>query len=255
MKHIASILFVLFACIHCSYADKWDNRTGKLKGKKILVFTKNGKGFVHDNIPASIDMFFKIAKTEGFVVDTTTNSSVFVSASLSQYDAVIFSNTNNQVFENQKEKDGFVRFIRSGKGFMGIHSACGTEREWNWFKQMLGATFDFHPPFQQFFVNRIDSLHPSTSSLPSTWEVKDELYFMKEMNPEIRILMVSDFSLPDFHSSKPLPETFGNVFPCVWCNEFDGGRQWFTALGHDKSDYNNPLFINHIMGGLKWIVR
>jgi type 1 glutamine amidotransferase len=84
--------------------------------------------------------------------------------------------------------------------------------------------------------------------------VSDELYLMKEFNPSVRVLMVSDFSSPDFKSSKPMPTTFGMVYPSVWCNDFDGGRQWYTALGHNKSDYSDPLFIQHILGGLKWVV-
>ena len=226
----------------------------ELKGKKILVFTKNGEGYIHDNIRASIDMFYKLSENEHFKVDTTTNSAVFSSPDLQQYDVVVFSNTNNRVFDNQEEKDGLVRFVRSGKGFMGIHIACGTEREWEWYKQMLGGTFDFHPPFQEFPVWVVDSLHPSSSDIPSPWIIKEELYVMKEMNPTVRIVMVSDFSSPGFETSDPMPDTFGKVFPCVWYNTFEGGRQWFTALGHDKNLYNDPVFTGHILGGLKWLI-
>jgi type 1 glutamine amidotransferase len=236
-----------------------ENRTSTLKGKKILVFTKNGEGYVHDNIQASVDMFFELGKNEQFSVDTTSNAAIFSSPALQQYDIIVFSNTNNQVFDTQEERDGLVRHVRSGKGFMGVHIACGAEREWAWFKQMLGGTFDFHPPFQEFPVRVVDSLHPSTFGIPSPWIIKEELYVMKEMNPAVHILMVSDFSSPDFIASwggdsiLPMPNTFGKVFPCVWCNTFEGGRQWFTALGHDKSYYTDPLFVRHILGGLEWV--
>ncbi|WP_416188633.1 ThuA domain-containing protein [Proteiniphilum sp.] len=95
---------------------------------------------------------------------------------------------------------------------------------------------------------------PSAREIPPVWEVEDELYILKEMNPTIRGLMVSDFSSPNFQHSKPLPNTFGSVFPSVWCNEFDGGRQWVTALGHKKEAYSGPLFISHIVGGLQWVL-
>lgn len=226
-----------------------------LKGKKILVFTKNGSGYVHDNIQASVDMFLELGKNDRFSVDTTSGSAIFSSPALLQYDIVVFSNTNSQVFDTQEEREGLMQYVRSGKGIMGVHIACGTEREWEWFKQMLGGTFDFHPPFQEFPVWVVDNLHPSTSGIPSPWIIKEELYVMKELNPTIHIVMVSDFSSPDFITSTPMPDTFGKVFPCVWCNTFDGGRQWFTALGHDESCYTDPVFVRHILGGLKWLVE
>jgi type 1 glutamine amidotransferase len=248
LSFICCIFIILLTLNNCN------NHPATLRGKKILVFTKNGEGYVHNNIPASIDMFFKLSEKEHFKIDTTTNSAIFASTDLQQYDAVVFSNTNSRVFDSQSEKDGLVRFIRSGKGFMGIHIACGTESEWEWYKQMLGGVFDFHPPYQEFPVHVVDNQHPSSSGISSPWIVKDELYIMKEMNPTVRVLMVSDFSSPAFKTSDPMPNTFGKVIPCVWCNTFEGGRQWFTALGHDISCYSDPVYISHILGGLRWIV-
>jgi len=256
MKNIILLISVMLFASCCGEPySKWDNRVANLKGKKILLFTKNGEGYVHDNIEASVEMMFVLSKKEGFILDTTTNSSIFADKRLMQYHAVVFSNTNNRIFDNEAEKEGLIRYVRSGKGFVGIHSACTSERDWTWYKQMLGCTFDFHPPFQPFTVKVVDNAHPSTKDIPEVWTVEDEFYVMREMNPTVRILMVSDFSSPDFNRSRQMPNTFGTVFPCVWCNEFDGGRQWFTSLGHDISDYSNPIFVSHILGGLKWVVK
>ena len=253
-KAVPFLCFLLLSTITL-FTQCSENRTSTLKGKKMLVFIKNGVGFVHDNIQASVDMFLELGKNEQFLVDTTSNSALFASPALQQYDIIVFSNTNNQVFDTQEERNGLMQYVRSGKGFMGVHIACGTEREWKWFKQMLGGTFDFHPVFQEFPVWVVDSLHPSSSGIPSPWMIKDELYVMKELNPTIHIIMVSDFSSPDFIASTPMPDTFGKVFPCVWCNTFEGGRQWVTALGHDKSCYTDSVFVRHILGGLKWLVE
>ena len=252
---VFTFLCFLYLSTIILFTPSCDNPAPELKGKKVLVFTKNGDGFIHDNIQASLDMFLEMGKNEHFFVDTTSSSAVFSTPTLQQYDIIVFSNTNNNVFDTREERDGLVKFVRSGKGVIGVHSACGTEREWEWFKQMMGGTFDFHPQFQEFPVWVVDSLHPSISSVPSPWIVKDELYVMKEMNPTIHVLMVSDFSSPTFISSTPMPGTFGKVFPCVWCNTYDGGYQWFTALGHDISDYSNPLYVQHILNGLKWVIK
>lgn len=253
MKKI--ILVVLLICPALQlFADRWDNKTAELKGKNILVFTKNGEGFVHDNIEANVDMFLRLGEQYDFRVDSTSNSAIFSTSDLFQYDAIVFANTNNKVFENEEEKEGLIQFNRQGKGIVGIHIACGTEREWDWFKQMIGGTFDFHPRLQKFNVCIVDDKHPSARDIPPVWEVEDELYILKEMNPTVRVLMVSDFSSPDFQYSRPMPNTFGTVFPSVWCNEFDGGRQWVTTLGHKKEDYSDSLFISHIVGGLQWVL-
>jgi len=244
-------IFLILSCAFCSCG----NSSNPLAGKKILVFIKNGEGFVHDNIQASIDMFINLSKNEKFEVDITDNASVFSSSELQKYDIVVFCNTNNKVFDNQAEKDGLMKFVRLGKGFMGVHIACGTERDWEWYIQMLGGTFDFHPAFQEFPVLVVDNKHPSISGIPSPWILKEELYVMKNLNPAIHILMVSDFSSPYFKSSQPMPETFGKVFPCVWTNNYDGGHQWFTALGHDKGCYSDPVFKKHILGGLVWLAK
>lgn len=248
------LIFLLISSTFQLFADKWDNKTAELKGKKILVFTKNGEGYVHDNLEANVNMFMKLGEQYGFKVDSTSNSAIFSTAGLLQYDAVVFANTNNKVFENEKEKEGLIHFNRQGKGIIGIHIACGTEREWDWFKQMIGGTFDYHPPFQKFNVRIVDNGHPSTTAIPSVWEVEDELYILKEMNPTVRVLMVSDFSSPGFNHSRPMSNTFGTAFPSVWCNEFDGGRQWYTTLGHKKENYSDPLFISHVVGGLQWVL-
>src|SRR5690606_38271322 len=144
-----------------------------------LVFTKNGEGYVHNNLDDNVNMFLILEKQFGFTADSTSNSSIVSTPDLFQYDAIIFANTNNKVFENEAEKEGLINFNRQGKGIIGIHIACGTERDWDWFNQMIGGVFDYHPPLQKFHVHVVDNTHPSTINLPSVWEVEDELYILK----------------------------------------------------------------------------
>jgi type 1 glutamine amidotransferase len=227
----------------------------QIKNKHFLIFTKNGKGYVHENIPASVAALQKLGVENGFFTDTTTNSALFTDENLKKYDAVIFSNTNNDVFETDEQKIAFMRYIQAGGGFMGIHSASGTERNWKWFKLMLGASFLRHPPFQKFSVHVLDKKHPASKNLPSQWETRDEFYYFKEINPSIKVLAVSNLAgLKDSTGGKDnRPDIFGNRYPSVWCQEFDGGRIWYSALGHSKEDYSNAVFLKHIAEGLKWL--
>ena len=227
----------------------------QLKNKHVLIFTKNGKGYVHENIPASIAAIQKLGIENGFTTDTTTNSAWFTDDSLKKYDVIIFSNTNNDVFDTEEQKVALMRYIQAGGGFMGIHSASGTERNWKWFKLMLGASFLRHPPFQKFKVHVLDRKHPAVKDAASQWETNDECYFFKEINPSIKVLLVSDISaIKEADNAKNTkPDVFGNRYPAAWCQEFDGGKTWYTALGHSKEDYSNTTYLAHILEGLKWV--
>ena len=243
----AILIFLLSFFLHSLIAQP-----NKLAGKRVLIFTKNGKGYVHENIPFSIAAWQKMGAANKFTTDTSTNAALFTDANLQQYDAIIFSNTNNDVFDTDAQRLAFRRYMQAGGGFMGVHSASGTERNWKWFKLMLGATFLRHPPFQSFTVHVLDKDHPSTKNLPPSWGTQDECYYFKEINPSVQVLLVSDISqIKEEKNAKP--DIFGNRYPAAWCHEFDGGRSWYTALGHDKTDYENPVYLTHILEGLKWV--
>ena len=233
-------------------AGKWDNRTGEIENTRILVYTRVEKGFVHNSIPSSVEALKKLATDNGFTVDVSNDPSVFTDDNLKQYHALIFSNTNNDVFESDMQRVALKRYIQAGGGFVGIHIAIGTERNWEWYKKMTGATFDRHPAFQEMRVNIMDSSHPSASHLPDPWIIEDEPYFFKEYNPDVRVIMTHDLASIEDAMEKPL--IFGNDYPSVWCNTFDGGRQWYTAYGHASDIFTDKRFMQHILGGIKWVI-
>lgn len=221
---------------------------------RVLVYTKNGKGYVHDNIPNSIQAIKELGREHKFAVDASDDPAVFTDDNLRKYNALVFSNTNNTVFDTDAQRVALMRYVQAGGGFAAIHSASGTERTWNWFAAMLGGRFSRHPPFQKFTVRILDRTHPSLAHLPAIWEREDECYYLVRMNVNMRILAVNDLSSIDDPKGER-PATFGDVFPSVWYQEFDGGRQWYTSLGHHKDDYTRPEFRRHILGGIQSVVR
>lgn len=249
------VIILLFTICSSSVSENKQN-VNPFKAKRILVFSKNGKGYVHENIPYSVAALQKLGKEMNMTVDTTTNSALFTDDNLKNYDAIIFSNTNNEVFDSEEQKIAFMHYIEAGGSFMGIHSTSGAERNWKWFKLMLGATFLRHPPIQSFTVHVLDKKHPAVKNLQSSWTTTDECYFFKEINPAIKVLLFSDISaIKEKENSKDVtPDVFGNRNPCCWCNQFDGGRIWYTSLGHDKNDYSNPTYLALLTEGLKWLL-
>ncbi|MDA0194002.1 MAG: ThuA domain-containing protein [Bacteroidetes bacterium] len=225
--------------------------------KRLLVYTKNGEGYVHDNIAKSIEMIKGKATSIGFVVDVSNDPQVMNEGNLKRYDALVFSNTNNEAFDTDKQKLAFQRYIQAGGRLVTIHSACGSERQWPWFWKNVGGTFYRHAPGGQTFdIKRIDSDNPSTSHLPDVWAWEDECYYLKHLNPDINVLLAADLRTVEDEQKDEYPgQVFGNYFPISWCHEFDGGRQWHTSLGHKIEYYDNPAFQNHILGGIKWVTQ
>ncbi len=228
--------------------------TGALEGANVLVYTKNGEGYVHENIPFSVAALRKLGAEYGFDVTASEDPALFTEENLKRYDALVFSNTNNEAFDTDAQRRALESYVRNGGGFVGIHSASGSERDWPWFSKLLGGNFERHAPLQDFTVEVVDRTHPSTAFLPDVWEIEDdECYYLKEINPRIRTLLAADLATVADEEKEQFPGAlFGDRFPLAWRQEFDGGRQWYTALGHRPEHYEDPVFMRHILGGIQW---
>jgi type 1 glutamine amidotransferase len=227
--------------------------------KKILVYTRNytpdGKGYVHDNIQTSVDAIKKLGAENGFAVDSSDDPAVFTAENLKQYKALVFSSSNNEAFANDAQRDAFKSYVETGGGFVGIHSASGSERKWPWFWSMLGGKFARHPKMQKFVVRVQDPNHPSTRSLPATFEWTDECYYSDNINPDIKVLLVTDPAKLDDPKKAEYPgDRFGDALPLAWYHNVGKGRAFYTALGHKKEHYADPILSKHVLGGILWAI-
>lgn len=253
MRKILILPLILLFCIP-SFLVSCDG-IEKKGDKKVLIYTKNGKGFVHDNIQASIDMLSALCEENNIQYDVSIDPSLFTEENLSQYDALIFSNTNNDAFDNDEQRLAFKRYIEAGGGFVGIHSACGSERNWPWFWEMLGGTFVRHCPYQAFDVKITDPNHPSTEFFTEDWKWEDEGYYLHHLNPDIHVLLSHDMTTIEDSGKADYPGTiFGDLYPGAWCHEFDGGKEWYTTYGHHIKHYSDENFRKHVLGGILWTI-
>lgn len=244
---IISLSVLLFFIIPgCQTSTDQDN-------KMVLIYTKNGPGFIHDNIQASVDMLKTLCEQNSIAYEISDNAALFTEANLKKYDALIFSNTNNDAFDTNDQRLAFKRYIQAGGGFVGIHSACGSERNWPWFWEMLGGTFVRHCPYQAFNVKITDPNHPSTNFFTGDWIWEDEGYYLNYLNPGIHVLLSHDMTTIEDQGKDEYPaKIFGDVFPGAWCQEFDGGKEWYTSYGHHIKHYSDPNFMKHVEGGILW---
>lgn len=213
---------------------------------RVLVFSKT-QGWYHESIPAGIAAIQKMGAEQGFLVDTTKNSTYFHDDSLQHYGAVIFLSTTLDVLNAEQEK-AFERYIQAGGGYVGIHAAADTEYDWPWYNGLVGAYFLSHPNdpiVRQATIDVVDTTHASTRGLPQRWERSDEWYNYKSISPDIHVLATLDESTYEGGEN-------GENHPIAWYHEYKGGRAFYTGGGHTEESFREPLFLQHILGGIRY---
>ncbi len=213
------------------------------KNKNILFFSKT-TAFRHASIPKGKEALLLLGKQNNILVDTTEDASFFTPGKLKQYDAVVFLSTTGNILTDEQQK-AFEEYIKSGKGFVGIHAAAFTEYDWPWYNKLVGAYFLSHPKQQKAKLTITDHKHASTKHLPTTWERFDEWYNYKSRNKDVKVLMTIDES--SYEGGKE-----GAYHPMAWYHQFDGGRAFYTALGHTDESYKEENFLKHLLGGIKY---
>jgi type 1 glutamine amidotransferase len=209
----------------------------------VLVFSKT-TGFRHDSIPLGIAAIEALGAEHGFAVDSTEEAARFNSATLSRYKVIVFLNTTGDILD-AGQKTAFERYIHSGGGFVGIHSASDTEYRWPWYGRLVGTWFASHPQIQGATLHIEDPSHPSTKGLPALWERTDEWYNFRS-NPRAAVKVLATLDEATYSGG-----AMGTDHPITWCQDVDGGRSWYTAMGHTKESYAEPLFRLHLLGGIE----
>lgn len=240
---IKRYLVLLLAVAAIGFASCTKKREGT---PRVLVFTKTA-GFRHASIPAGIKAIREMGKANGFEVDTTENAARFNEDTLQLYSAVIFLNTTGDVLDNRQEAD-FERYIQAGGGFVGIHAATDTEYDWAWYGKLVGAYFEGHPEGTAKATLHIkDKSHASTKQLPDTWEHTDEWYNFKNVNKDTKVLITVD-------EKTYKGGTMGDNHPISWYHEYDGGRAFYTELGHTDASYTEDTYLKHVLGGIQYAI-
>lgn len=213
---------------------------------KVLVFSKT-VAYRHESIKDGKEAILALGKQHGFSVDTTKNADWFNEKKLKNYNVIVFLSTTGDVLNDAQQLE-MNRWVQAGGGFVGIHAAADTEYEWPWYGELVGAYFNGHPNnpnVRDAVVKVIDKNHISTKHLPETWKRTDEWYNYKDIKPEINVLLNLDEKSYE-------GGTNGENHPITWYREFDGGRTWYTGLGHTSECYKDPEFVEMLWGGIQY---
>ncbi|MEP6596210.1 MAG: ThuA domain-containing protein, partial [Ginsengibacter sp.] len=240
MRKIVCFVFSLSAIIFFQ-GCKNDSNT-----RKVLLFVKT-KGYHHQSIPAGITAIEKLGKQNNFSVDTTSDASQFNDYNLKRYRAVIFLSTTGNIL-NSDEQVAFRRYIEAGGGFLGIHAAADAEFNWAWYNKLVGAYFKSHPNgpnVRKATIVITDTANPAMKGLPGKWERTDEWYNYKNINADIKVLATLDEDSYEGGEN-------GKNHPIAWYHEYDGGRAFYTGSGHTAESFSEPLFLQHLVGGIQY---
>jgi type 1 glutamine amidotransferase len=221
---------------------------GSLVVPDTLVFSRT-VAFRHTSIPQGIAALRMLGTQRGWRVTASEDPTLFTDQGLAPFNVVVFLSTTGDVL-NPDQQAAFERFIRRGNGFVGIHAATDTEYDWPWYGELVGAYFRAHPEIQPALIH-IEAAHPSTMGLPSTWMRTDEWYGFRD-NPRSRVTVLLTL---DESSYMPGASTMGGDHPIAWYHAHDGGRAFYTALGHTEASYAEPLLLQHLAGGIEWAAR
>lgn len=216
---------------------------------RILVFSKTAE-FRHASIESGVAALTARAQQSGVAVDATEDAGAFRSDNLARYAAVVFLSTTGDVLDAGQQA-AMEAFIRAGGGFAGIHSASDTEYDWAWYGELVGAYFESHPPgIHDATLHVAEAGHPATAQLPDPWTREDEWYDLRDVQPGLSVLLEIDESTYKSPAENPAPDPR----PIAWHREFDGGRTFYTALGHTSESWTEPAFLDHVWGGVTWVL-
>ncbi len=212
---------------------------------RILAFTRT-LGFRHESIPDGLALVSDLGSANGFSVTATEDPAVFSDAGLAPYQVVVFLLTTGDVLD-EDQQGALQRFVTTGGGYVGVHSATDTEADWPWYAELVGARFAGHPPgTAQATLHVEDRTHQSTQHLEAEWPRTDEWYnFDRNPRPDVTVLLTID-------EASYTGGTMGADHPMSWYQAIGAGRSWYTALGHTRESYADPDFRAHVLGGILW---
>lgn len=241
--------------------------------RKLLVFSR-AWGYKHTAIPygaAAIRLMGE--KTRAFEATLTDDDSLFEPERLDAFDAVVFNNTNNEIFlpedlsklspaEREEAtardallKKSLVEFLSDGKGLVVIHAGLASFREWPEFGIIIGARFENHPwnAGSTVTLKIEDPGHPLCGSFPcARFEITDEIYQFKEFDRRrLRVLFSLDTSGMDLTKIKGIRRT-DRDFALSWIKNYRQGRVFYSALGHQHDIFWNKIVLQHYLDGIQF---
>lgn len=218
---------------------------------QVLVFSKT-LGYRHASITNGVAALRELGAKHNFAVDATEDATVFTATNLARYQAIVLLSVTGEVW-NPEQKEALKQYVTAGGGLVAIHGSIfgprACEDHWVWYAEVFGCAFTNHSQVLPGVVKIEDASHPSTIGLPNQWSRTEEWYnFTGTPRGSAHILATVD-------ESTYRGGTMGNDHPIAWCRPVGQGRMWYTAMGHTGSSFSEPLFRQHLLGGIQFAAK
>jgi uncharacterized protein len=245
-------LLLLATLLLCGYAFRPRAGGASEHKKGRLLYLTLSAGFKHDTVAPSRDIVKEIGEKSGaFETTLADDVSGFTAENLKNYDAVMFY-TTGELPMTEQEKTAFVDFIKSGHGFVGVHSATDTFYMWADYLDIVGAYFNDHPWHQLVTVEVVDPENPIVKFLgKSSFQVNDEIYQMSDFQAKTsHVLLRLDTSSVDMKNPRVRRRFYG--YPLAWTRNVGEGRAFYLALGHEEAVWKSDWFQQLLLNGIEW---
>lgn len=245
---------ILAAALIVAWASSAVAGAAKAPKKGKLLYMTLTKGYHHESVELSKQVVKQIGDKSGaFETTVTEDVGAFTAQNLKNYDAVMF-NTTGELPLTDEEKRAFVAFLKSGHGFVGVHSATDTFYMWGTYGDIIGGWFNNHPWHQMVTVDVEDPASPMVSFLGKSFQISDEIYQIGDFKAETsHVLLRLDPSSVDLGKGGVVRRYYG--WPIAWTRMFGKGRVFYTALGHEDAVWNDPRFQEMLLNGIKWVTK
>jgi uncharacterized protein len=240
-----TLIALLGGAVACPFVARAEKRLSR-----ILYFTHSA-GYRHEAIPLSQSILKQIGQEAGaFDITATEDVSVFTARNLRRYDAVMFY-TTGELPMSSSQKSAFLDFVRSGGGFLGVHSATDTFYSWPDYLKLIGGYFDGHPWRQNVKIKVQDPANELVSFLRPSMELSDEIYQIRDFDARgSSVLLRLDESSVDLTLAGVHTRSYG--WPLAWTRSYGKGRVFYTALGHEDAVWRDQRFQRLLLNAILW---
>ncbi len=278
MKRASVVLIVLFCLTAPGIRAAGQEPSASGNRTFGILVVSSTPGYRHKSIPAGNEALRQIGKqieqeasvksvrvdiidSEGTYADTDPVTFPTDPSALEPYDVIVFNNSNDAnapddrstLVLNDEQAGAFESFIRSGGGYVGIHSALDNQTADSFMTRVRGAYYGAHGRFQDATIHVTDRVHPSTESLPVEWKIPFEWYtYSPNVRGKAQVLALADKKSYNGNFKQDQIDDAGHHYPISWCRRVAGGRSWFTAIGHSPEHFKNDDYLNHLRGGITW---
>ena len=255
MKTIAHRLLLPIALFGvAAMAPLYSRAAQEAPRQRHLLYMTLSAGFKHDTVAPSRDIVAEIGRKSGaFDVTVTEDVNAFTEDNLKKYDAVMFY-TTGELPMNPEQREAFLEFVRSGHGFVGVHSATDTFYMWPEYLQLIGGYFNDHPWHQKVRIDVTDAANPIVSALAPWFQITDEIYQIADFQYQNSdVLLRLDPNSVDLNARGVHRRFYG--WPLAWTRAYGEGRVFYTALGHEEAVWRDHRYQRLLLNGINWAMR